>query len=182
MTVSKTPIQFVDLPRQVATNRADTPVADKPLTDAIDKDFAVLKSWADAIATLATVTRKTSILTLMPNWTWNSSAGLYMDGCRVGDVCMLSILAKYQGPTLVADDYGGIANQKIGTLTDSKYFPGGTRQLHFAGVTSRGTGIFYIDGAGGVWLEGLSCGNLTFASGAFALLTCMYIPSGERTA
>lgn len=178
--VSKSPLPFAELPRQAGGMPAEPVTADGPIAAAIDADFDVMKTWSDPFHSRLKVIRGSSALgtVFAPGWTWYSTAGLYCDTLAVGDVRFFSVLVKYTGATLTADDYGGIDNKVIGTFKDPLFKPTGGRHLNFSGSTTVGTAIYIVSGAGELQIAGLSYKNVQFKSGHWACVNGMFIPTG----
>lgn len=177
--VSKTPIAFVDLPRQTGDAPVDTVTATSRAATAIDADNAKINTWATAINDRITVTRLvgSAFMTFEPNWTWYSTAEQGINGFIVGDVRHFSVLAKYTGPTVTADNYGGISpDQRICVIKDTRFRC--TEQLWFTGSTAVGTGVFALNPDGVLYLCGLSYKASTLRANGYALILASYIPRG----
>lgn len=171
---------FFELPRQSGGMPAEPVTADDRFAKTIDADFDLMKKWTDGFHPRLKVIRGSSALgtVFAPGWTWYSTAGLYCDTLAIGDMRFFSILVKYTGPTLTADDYGGISDSVIGTFKDPLFTPTGGRHINFSGSTSVGTAIFVLTSSGGIQLAGLSYVNVQLKSGHWACVNGMFIPTG----
>lgn len=177
--VTTSPVPFTALPRQVGTNVADVAATQTPFATAVDGDFTAVNtqltnSWAKRF----TVERVKPVLTLDANVKWYSTNN-YVDGLIIGDLRMLMITVSWNGATIAADNYGGITDQKIGVVSDSRFRPGGGRQLYFVGDYSKGMCIFFLHSDGGLWLAGLNGRNATLVANEYIALNYSYLVYGS---
>lgn len=197
--VSSNPVPFTALPRTIGDDQAETPAVHAKYATALDANFAAVNAWASVFEStyyrVAKVSNANLVVLNEPDWfayEWatqppgdDNQPTTYADGLLLGEVRFLSLGARWQGFTeVMADAYGGIADQKIGTLVDKRFWPGGGQQICFTGSWGDddpnyegGTATFYIYLDGTIWVAGLSEKWGSLSTDNALTMSVAYIPA-----
>lgn len=159
--VTSSPVPFTALPRVVGSDTVDTVYVQGKLAPAIDTEYNRVNtwhssSWANRFKPVKVTNLVTLITTGAQAWKW-FTPGSYNEGLILGDVRQVSLKVAWNGDTyLETDAYGGITDIQVGTLADSRFWPGGSQEIWFAGDASNSMSLWRIDGNGKIWLCGFS--------------------------
>lgn len=155
------PIAFTPLPRVAGTELADTPAAQNRFAPHVEANFDRINPYAGAFPERLKVRRVSgsNLLGWNAKWTWYSAAETGVEGWLIGDVRMMSIIAKYTGASILADSYGSIIDQPMATLRDGRFLPGGNQQLCVGASYAAGTAGLVLTETGVLTLITISEGK-----------------------
>ena len=179
--VTTSPVPFTALPRQQGGFPADTPPAQSPFATAVDKNFTAINTqltssgWANRFK----VTRVKPVLTLDLAVVKAYSGSNYLDGLIIGDLRFLMITVSWATVDLDSDAYGGVSDRRLGTLKDTRFWPGTNRELWFVGDYARGMCVLVITKVGDLILTGLGSGYCYITANDYIAFNAAYMVYGS---
>jgi hypothetical protein len=171
------PIVFRKLPPTGGDELADAPAAQARLAPQVDYNFALINPYVGAFPGNLSVRRVsgTYLLTWMSQWTWYNDYVANIEGWIYGDARVISFIGEYKGAKVVADSYGGITNQAMATLKDTRFLVGGGQEVWVAAAFAGGTAGLRITAAGVLELLTISEGKASLDPGDWISFMVAYL-------
>lgn len=174
--VTTAPIAFGPIARTVATARADIAGIQARQGPSIDANFALVNPWAAAIDSKVGATLVTNIATYTAPWAVFGAGRC--NGILIGNgMVAISLSFTYTGANTTANSVGGFSGGLVmGTVTDSRFWPGANGYFHFIGMMTHGQACIEMNNAGRMRLMGGSFPNQPLNVNNYVAVSAIYTP------